>query len=44
MAAGGTVILPFTRTVVPSVDPEAGIVVIAAPEEVEAKAPKEGES
>ena len=44
LAAGGTVILPFTKAVVPSVDLGAGIVVIAPPEEVEAKAPKEGES
>jgi len=44
LTAGGTVILPFTKAVVPSVDLAAGIVVIAPPEEVEAKAPKEGES
>lgn len=44
LTAGGTVILPFTRAVVPSVDPEVGIVVIAPPEEVEAKASKEDES
>lgn len=43
LAAGGTVILPFTKAVVPSVELEAGIVVIAPPDEVEAKAPKEGE-
>ena len=42
LAVGGTVILPFTKAVVPSVDLEAGIVVIVLPEEVEAKAPKEG--
>jgi 16S rRNA processing protein RimM len=44
LAAGGIVVLPFTKAVVPSVDLEAGVVVIAPPEEVEAKAPKEGES
>ena len=44
LTAGGTVILPFTKMVVPSVDLGAGVVVIAPPEEVEAKAPKEGES
>lgn len=44
LAAGGTVVLPFSNAVVPSVDLKAGIVVIAPPEEVEAKAPKEGES
>jgi 16S rRNA processing protein RimM len=44
VAAGGTVILPFTKAVIPSVNLENGIVVVALPEEVEAKAPKEGES
>jgi len=44
LAAGGTVVLPFTRAVVPSVDLKAGIVVIAPPEEVEARAPKESDS
>lgn len=44
LAAGGTVVLPFTKAVVPSVDMGAGVVVIAPPEEIEAKAPKEGES
>ncbi len=44
LSAGGTVFLPFTRTVVPSVDLDAGVVVVVLPEEVEAKAPQEGES
>lgn len=44
LAAGGTVILPFTRAIVPSVDLGTGIVVIDPPEEIEARATKEGES
>ena len=44
LTAGGTVVLPFTRAVVPSVDLAAGTVVIAPPEEIEEKAPKEGEA
>lgn len=44
LTTGGTVVLPFTRAVVPAVDIEAGRVVIVLPEEVEARAPKEGES
>lgn len=43
LSAGGTVVLPFTKVVVPSVDLEAGIIVIAPPEEVEAKAPGKDE-
>jgi 16S rRNA processing protein RimM len=43
LSAGGTVVLPFTRTVVPSIDLDAGFVVIAPPEEVEAKASDEDE-
>ena len=41
LAAGGTVVPPFTRAVVPMVDLEAGLVVIALPEEVEAKPSEE---
>lgn len=41
LAAGGAAVLPFTKAVVPSVDLEAGVVVIALPEEAEAKAPEE---
>ncbi|MFL5237948.1 MAG: ribosome maturation factor RimM [Rhizomicrobium sp.] len=34
---GGTVLMPFTREIVPTIDIAAGRIVIAAPEEVEAE-------
>ncbi len=42
LAAGGTLVLPFTHAAVPSVDPAAGRIVVVLPEEVEARAPKTG--
>ena len=35
--ANGTVLMPFTREIVPTIDVEQGRIVIAAPEEVEAE-------
>lgn len=37
LAAGGTVVLPFTRVVVPVVDLAAGRIVVSLPEEIEAR-------
>lgn len=38
LSAGGIVVLPFTRAVIPAIDLEGGVVIVEPPEEVEAKA------
>jgi 16S rRNA processing protein RimM len=43
LAEGGTVVLPFTRAVVPEIDLEAGRVTIVPPEEVAAGDTADGE-
>lgn len=37
LAAGGVTVLPFTREIVPLIDPRAGRIVVRPPSEVEAK-------